>query len=162
MTKQRKVQVLSAALAAAVIAVPLIRKSAWRRSGSTEARAASATGPEGAIYDMLNAARAGNVRGYLASFSGPEQARLAKIAAESPERDFAKSLTTSDAGVKGVALSTMQATERSATVRVEYVYADHNEAQILCLEKMAAGWKINRSDRDERIEALIPYGTVVK
>ena len=162
MTKQRKVRILSAALAVAVIGFPLVHKSARRGPGDTQARTEFATGPESAIYDMLNAARAGNVRAYLASYSGPQQARLTRIAAESPERDFARSLASSDAGVKGVALSTVQATEGSATVRVEYVYADHNETQVMHLEKSPAGWKIDRTDRDERIEAPIPYGTVVR
>lgn len=47
-------------------------------------------------------------------------------------------------------------------MRVEYVYQDRNEVQMMYLEKRPSGWKISRTDGDERVETLVPYGTPVK
>ena len=62
-----------------------------------------------------------------------------------------------------VAISDPQQTgDQEATLRVEYIYQDRNEAQLMYLEKGAAGWKITRADGDERVKTMIPYGTPVK
>jgi hypothetical protein len=53
-------------------------------------------------------------------------------------------------------------TDTEAKVRVEYVYQDRNEVQMMYLEKGSRGWKISRTDGDERVETLVPYGTPVK
>ena len=55
--------------------------------------------------------------------------------------------------IKGVALADPQPLgDRQASVRVEYVYQDRNEAQTMYLEKDAAGWKITRVDGTERVQ----------
>ena len=49
-----------------------------------------------------------------------------------------------------------------AKVRVEYVYQDRNEAQMMFLEKTQGGWRIARVDGSERVKTLVPYGTPVQ
>jgi hypothetical protein len=72
-------------------------------------------------------------------------------------------LKDSHAAIKGVAVSDPQKiTDREAKVRVEYIYQDRNEVQMVYLEKGSGGWKISRVDSDERVQTLIPYGTPVK
>ena len=53
-------------------------------------------------------------------------------------------------------------TDQQAKVRVEYIYQDRNEVQMVYLEKGPDGWKISRVDSDERIRTLIPYDTPIK
>jgi len=76
---------------------------------------------------------------------------------------FSRYLKESNSAIKGVALADPQPLgDRQASVRVEYVYQDRNEAQTMYLEKDAAGWKITRVDGAERVKTLIPYGTPVE
>jgi hypothetical protein len=112
---------------------------------------------------MLGAARAGDVRAYLAAFTGPMESTLRQALAETTESAFAKYLRDSNAEIRGIAVSDPQeVTDREVKVRVEYVYQDRNEAQMMYLEKGRKGWKISRSDNDQRVKTLIPYGTPVR
>jgi hypothetical protein len=45
--------------------------------------------------------------------------------------------------------------------RVEYVFADRNEVQIVYLERVGERWKIARVEGAQRIETLMPYGSPV-
>jgi hypothetical protein len=105
---------------------------------------------------MLNAAKAGDVKAYLASYTGQMEASLRQTLT-------ANYLKDSHAAIKGVAVSDPQKiTDLEAKVRVEYIYQDRNEVQMVYLEEGPAGWKISRVDSDERVQTLIPYGTPVK
>lgn len=166
MRANRKARILTAALLVVVVGVGLARRSGWRVSGVRISRLprASATPPEpqDAIHAMLNAARAGSVKEYLDAYTDPMEAALRKTISESSEAAFAKYLVDSAASIKGVALSDPEeVSETQARVRVEYIYADRNEAQTMYLEKLRGGWKIARTDAGERIPTLIPYGTPV-
>ena len=118
--------------------------------------------PQTSIYEMLDAARAGKVKTYLASYRGPMEAALRQTIAETTERDFAKYLIENNATIKGIAVSDPQIAGETATVRVEYVYPDRNEVQTMRLEQGSDGWKITAAEGDERIKTPIPYGTPVK
>jgi len=68
-----------------------------------------------------------------------------------------------NSAIKGVAISDPQQTgDNAASVRVEYVYEERNEAQTVHLEKVNGIWKIARVDGAERIKTLVPYGTPVQ
>ena len=152
MTRQRIVQAATALvlLAAAGIVV-------WRKNRAQT----SEPSPQDAVYSMQNAARAGDVKSYLAAFTGPMQASLRQSG--SSEASFKKYLEDSTAGIKGVVVSEPEKiTEAEVKLRVEYVYQDRNEAQLLYLEKLPDGWKISRADAGERLKTLVPYGTRVK
>ena len=112
---------------------------------------------------MLGAARAGDVKAYLARYTGQAEAALRSTLAETTGRAFASYLREANAGVKGVAVSDPEkAGDREVKVRVEYIYQDRNEAQMVYLENGRGGWRISRTDGDERVGTLVPYGTPVK
>lgn len=118
--------------------------------------------PQDAVYAMLDAARVGDVRGYLASYSGAMEASLRQSAKESGEAGFAKYLRDSNAAIKGVAVQAAQTSAGDVSVRVEYIYQDRNEAQSMALRKIGGAWKIVRVDGAERVKTLVPYGTPVE
>ena len=118
--------------------------------------------PQDTVYALLAAARAGDIKGYLSNYTGAMEAALRQSLAESGDAAFSAYLVKSNADVKGVAVAEPQpVSDSEVKVRVEYIYQDRNEAQILYLDKGPGGWKISRADSDERIKTLIPYGTPV-
>ncbi len=154
MTRETKVRVLTAVVLTIALGAGLARKA---RRAQTEA-----ADPQDAVYAMLQAARAGNVKAYLSSHTGQMEATLRRMLSETTEADFAARLRESNADIKGVAVSDTQVNGRTASAKVEYVYQDRNEQQTVYLEKASAGWKIARADNEDRIKTLIPYGTPVK
>ncbi len=154
MTRETKVRVLTAVVLTIALGAGLARKA---RRAQTEA-----ADPQDAVYAMLQAARAGNVKAYLCSHTGKMEATLRRMLSETTEADFAARLRESNADIKGVAVSDTQVNGRTASAKVEYVYQDRNEQQTVYLEKAPAGWKIARADNEDRIKTLIPYGTPIK
>jgi hypothetical protein len=128
----------------------LVATALLRRQPKPEA------GPKDTIYAMLDAARAGSTKAYLAQYTGPLAAQLQQAVSQ-------VYLKSSNAEIKGVAISEPQfASDREATVRVEYIYQDRNEVQTVYLEQTGGTWKIARVDSAERVKTLIPYGTPVQ
>jgi hypothetical protein len=163
-----KAHVITIAVLVLALAIGLVRKTGWRPgflAGGISQPSSPAAGsePQDTVYAMLGAARAGNTKAYLASFAGPMESSLRQTLAESTEPGFAKYLKDTHAPIRGVAVSDLETSpNREAKVRVEYIYQDRNEVQVMYLEKGPGGWKITRADNDERIKTLIPYGTPVK
>ena len=154
MTRDRKAQIVTLIVLVLAVGAGVIRKTTWRQPDQT---------PQDAIYSMLDAARAGDVRAYLARYTGPMEAALRQTLAETSEPAFAQYLKDSNAAIKGAAVSDLEQTgDRETKARVEYIYQDRNEVQTLYLEKGPGGWKISRSETADRIKTLIPYGTPVK
>jgi hypothetical protein len=169
MTKEQTARAATVAVLLVALGVGTVRKAGWRLPAfslmSIAARPAAAPGqePQDAIYAMLAAARAGDVKAYLARYTGQAEAALRQALTETTERGFAQYLRDSNSGLKGVAVSDPQKiTDLEVKVRVEYIYQDRNEAQIAYIENGPGGWKISRTEGDERVRALVPYGTPVK
>src|SRR5258707_11177214 len=144
MTKERKTQIMTIAVLAAAFGVVLAQKTGWKLSdvkvGDIVQSPTPKTepSPQDAIYAMLDAARVGDVKAYLTSYTGQMDAALKQSLAETTEAGFAKYLRDSNAAVKGIAISEPQTvTDREVKVRVEYVYQDRNEAQTVDLEDAA-------------------------
>lgn len=157
MSKQHKVRVLTILVFAALLGVIVARKTGLRASIPQTVE----TTPQDTIYGMLDAARAGDVKKYLAAYSGQMEQSLQQAISESP--DFSKYLKDSNTAIKGIAVQEPQSlSDREVKARVEYVYQDRNEVQFMYLERTPAGWKIARVDSAERIKTLIPYGTPVQ
>ena len=126
-------------------------------------RTAPPATPQDTIYAMLDAARAGDAKAYVARYTGPMEANLRQAIAEKGDAGFRAYLQSANAEIKGVAVNEPQAvSDREVQVRVEYVYQDRNEAQTMYLEKLSDGWKITRVDSAERVKTLVPYGTPVQ
>jgi len=152
MNRHRLTQSITVLVLAAALGVGLARKGAWRSAAPPE--------PQDTVYAMLAAARAGDVKAYLGCYTGSLLAALTQAVKESTAPVFGKYLRDTNASVKGVAVSDAQKTgDREASLRVEYIYQDRNEAQTVSLEKDSSGWKIARVDAAGRVPATIPYGT---
>jgi hypothetical protein len=160
MTRERKTHLATVAVLVLALGVALGQKSGWRFGRTQSTPPAS---PQDAIYGMLDAARSGNVAAYLASYTGPMAASLQESVRETTEPAFSQYLRDSNSAIKGVAVSEPQITgDREASARVEYVYQDRNEVQIMHLEKGGVDWRIARVEGAERVKTLIPYGTPVQ
>src|SRR5277367_724885 len=164
MTKQRIAQVLTIAILAVALVLAVGRNKGWSLSSVRAAvPAADDSAPQDAVYAMLDAARQGKVDAYLASFGGAQEARLRQSIAESSAASFSKYLAGMNSAVKGVAVTTPEAlAPNQVKVRVEYVYQDRSETQIMRLEKRGAGWKIVDVSSSDRIQIVVPYGTPVE
>ena len=160
MKAERKTQILTILLLVAVVGLVVVRQGGISGLIPTLRRQPDAT-PQDAIYAMLDAARAGDVKKYLASYTGPLAQSLKQTAAESS--DFATYLKDSNAALKGIAVNDPELLPNGgAKARVEYVYQDRNEIQYFYLDKTEEGWKIARVDAADRVKTLTPYGTPVK
>ncbi len=170
MNRPRAAQILTILTLAAALGATVARQNGWKlpdwraSAGSpSTARPAEAT-PQDTIYAMLDAARDGDLKKYLAAYTGSMESALRQSIAESSDAAFRKYLQDTNAELKGVAVMTPEAApgDREVKVRVEYVYQDRNEAQTMNLERTASGWKIVRVESAERVKILVPYGTPVQ
>lgn len=156
MKKNRIAQILTAAALGAALFLVVARQ---RRPAEVQPQDT----PQSAVYAMLDAARDGDVKRYLACYTGSMENALRRAIAESGERNFASYLKEMNAAVKGVAVMPPETvSEREVKLRVEYVYQDRNEVQTLYLEKSGNTWRIARLETAERIKTLVPYGTPVE
>ena len=170
MSSDKKAKIVTVIVMAGALGIVLGQKYGWKmpnvKVSELAPRPAAAKPdptPQDAIYAMLDAARVGDVKNYLASYTGQMETSLKQSIGETTESGFAKYLKNQNASIKGIAITEPQPlTDREVKVRVEYVYQDRNEAQMMFLEKTAAGWKIARVDGTERVKTLVPYGTPVQ
>src|SRR5258708_17836419 len=140
MTKERKTQMVTVLVLAAAFGVVLAQKTGWKLSevkvSDMVQRSAPKPepSPQDAIYAMLDAARVGDVKAYLSSYTGQMDAALKQSLAETTEAGFAKHLKDSNTAVKGIAISEPHTvTDRVVKVRAEYVYQYRNEAHTMYL-----------------------------
>ena len=153
MTRERRTQIITLAALVVAGAIALARFP----------RSKPPAGPADAVYAVMDAARAGNVKAYLECYAGGMRSSLEQAARESNEGAFARYLRETNATIKGMAVSEPQAAgDREASVRVEYVYQDRNEVQVMHLEKTERGWKITAVEGTARVKTLVPYGTPVQ
>jgi len=168
MSKEKKTAIVTVAVLLGAFAIVVGQKNGWKLATVTEQISLKTQPkpdqtPQDAIYGMLDAARSGDVKSYLANYSGQMSIALQQSIAESTEAKFAQYLKDSNAAIKGVAISEpQQLTDTQVKVRVEYVYQDRNEAQLMYLEKQSGIWKITQVDSTERVKTLVPYGTPVQ
>jgi hypothetical protein len=171
MSKDRKAVLVTVVVLAGAFGVVLGQKNGWKLGTisdqvsqiSLQPQPKAEPTPQDTIYGMLDAARAGDVKAYLANYSGQMSAALQQSIAETTEPKFSQYLKDSNAAIKGVAIQEpQQLTDTQVKVRVEYVYQDRNEAQMMYLEKQSGLWKITQVDSTERVKTLVPYGTPVQ
>ena len=170
LSADKKAKIVTVVVLAGALAIVLGQKYGWKMpdvkvsdlAPKPAAPKADPT-PQDAIYAMLDAARVGDTKTYLAAYTGQMSMSLQQAVAESTVDKFATYLKNSNAEIKGVAINEPQTlTDREVKVRVEYVYQDRNEAQTMFLEKAPGGWKIARVESAERVKTLVPYGTPVQ
>jgi len=160
--RNRKATALTLTLIAALGLILFARQRGAAPTASLLPESREAT-PQDAVYEMFDAARDGNTATYIGYFTGPMEIALKQSLAENGETNFARYLKDQNAPIKGIAINEPNVVnENTVSARVEYVYADRNEAQTMTLEKVGGRWKIARLDQAERVKTLVPYGTKVQ
>jgi hypothetical protein len=158
MTRERKAQIATVLILAAAMALVAAKRTNWRVPAT-----APAITPQDTVYRMLDAAREGDVRAYLNCYTGPMESSLRQIEKEKGEASLAGYIKNFNASVKGVAIQEPQSTaDNEVRLRVEFVYADRNEAQIYYLQRSAAKWQIARQENTEGVKVIMPYGAPVE
>ena len=64
--------------------------------------------------------------------------------------------------MKGLAVSVDVCGGREAKARLERVYQEWNEVQVVYLEKERGAWRIARTEGDQPVKAAIRYGTPIR
>ena len=150
----------TAKVVTAVLGLMVIGFAAWKNSspnGGLAGRVRAVTADK-----HTDAAREGDVEAYLECFGGEMAARLEASRNEMAVDAFGEYLKDRNREIKGIAINepVIEPTGE-AHVRVEYVYADRNEAQNLRLLQEGNRWKITAADTAERVPTAVPYGTPV-
>lgn len=162
MNQERKAQIVTVVILAMGLGIAAYRKGSFQFRNTVIAEKPSMT-PQDVVYAMLDAAREGDVRKYVALYTGQMESALKQVVSESSESGFSKYLKDSNAAIKGVAVNEpAPVTDTEVKLRVEYVYQDRNEVQFMYLEKAGDKWRIARVDGAERAKTLVPYGTPVQ
>ena len=122
----------------------------------------AASQPESVVWRMVDASRSADTEQYLACYTGELERLLRQNLKEMGAAKFRDYLSNSLRPVKGIAVSTPEATAPSEKrVSVEYVYEDRNEKQQVYLRQVGKEWKILRVEATERMKTLVPYGAPV-
>lgn len=151
---------------ALILTLVFLRTHGWRLplqatqfSSHSTSRART---PEDTVYGMLDAARNGDTKVYVDTFSGPLQLQIQQAVRESGKLQFASYLAAQSAKFQSVAISvTDQPSDVEARLRIEYVYTNRNEVQIFHLKKDEGRWRIVEISGTDQVKTLIPYGTAV-
>jgi len=167
-TRERKAQIVTLAVLTGVLTLVVAAHLGRQRAGvplsnwfaGTRKPAAS---PQDTIYRMMDAARDGDVTGYVACYTGQTESALRQIVREKGERSLADYIRAFNSAVKGIAIQEPQfVSEREARLHVEYIYSDRNEVQIYHLQKFNRDWKISQQGNAVGTQALVPYGAPVE
>ena len=161
MKQNTRARVLAVAALLGALAAGSARKAGWF-GGTVTPAATDEEAISAAVYATMNAARAGDVSRYLAGYTGPMREALQRSLDDSGRAAFARYLESSDAGVKGLAVSVEISEGREAEARVERVYQERNEVQVMYLDKEGGTWRIVRTDGDQSVKAAIRYGTPIR
>jgi len=156
MTRERRAQIATVAILVAALALVAVKRRGWHTS-------AAPVTPQDTLYRMLDAARDGDVRGYLRCYTGQMDSTLRQIVSEKGAPALAAYIRNFNASIKGVAIQEPQpVSDREVRLRVEFVYQDRNEAQLYYLEQAGGDWKISRLENTEGVQKPVPYGTPVE
>ena len=154
MTKRNLAQFLTLALLAAIVGLIVYKKR--------PAPAPVESGPESAIWRMVDASRAADPEKYLACYSGEMERQLRQNYREMGAERFQEYLAGTHRQIKGIAVSPPRMSSAGeGRIAVEYVYQDRNEVQQVVVRREGGQWKIVQVESAERIKTLVPYGTPV-
>ena len=117
--------------------------------------------PEDTIYTLIERWREGDVEGYLNCFAGPARGRLEATAKEMGREEFSNFLFETSRRVLGVAVERLHLSEGVARLRVEFVFKEGNEVQLVALRKIRGRWLIVEMGPKKYRRMPFPYGTKV-
>jgi hypothetical protein len=161
MKRNTRARVLAVAALLGALAAGSARKAGWF-GGTVTPAATDEEAISAAVYATMNAARAGDVSRYLSGYTGPMRAAIQRSLDDGGRAAFTRYLESLDAGVKGLAVSVQVSEGQESKARVERVYQERNEVQVLHLEKERGVWRIVRTDSDQPVKAAIRYGTPIR
>jgi hypothetical protein len=161
MKRDTRARVVAAVALLGALGAGGARKAGWFDGGAASA-AASEDAIPAAVYATMNAARAGDVDTYLAGYTGPMRVALQRSLDDAGAAAFARYLRSLDGGVKGLAVWVESSAETEAKARVEYVYQERNNVQVVYLVKERGVWRIARTGGDQPVKVAIPYGTPIR
>src|ERR1039457_6046946 len=130
MKRNTRARILAVAALLGALAAGSGRKAGWFGGTATPA-ATYEEAMSAAVYATIDAARAGDASRYLAGYTGPMRVALQRSLDDGGAAAFARYLRSLDAGVKGLAVWVESGAGREAKARVEYVYQERNEVQVL-------------------------------
>jgi hypothetical protein len=153
---------------AAAITVLILGAALWfgraRDAASPRPTESEARTPEACIERMFEAARRGDVAGYLECFSGPERQRLERdLAGRSPDA-YRQSLIDAVATLKGRAVFASGAASgpsQPIAYTVDRVYENRTERQIYELVQESGIWRIRDVRPASAFQPVKAYGTPV-
>lgn len=166
MTTWKKPGILTGAFLLLLLGFLYLRAHEWKLPPAAMSlfsrQTQSTASAQDAVYNMLDAARAGDTSVYVDTFSGPLQQQVQQVVREGGKAQFAGYLTRQSSSFQSVALSVAdQPSDAEARIRVEYVYVNRNEVQVFHLRKIGFRWKIVGVSSTDLTKTLIPWGTAV-
>ena len=154
-------QVIKVLLTAALMA-GVVGWFAWWQHRPSAAVQVEESGPESTVWRMMEASAAADSEAYLACYTGEVELALRRNVQEMGAEQFRAYLAKIHGETKGIAVAPPElVSPTEARVRIEYVYADRNEIQQVCLRQVGEEWRIFRVDGAQPMKALVPYGTPV-
>jgi hypothetical protein len=103
--------------------------------------------PESQLRNLLEAARRGDVDGYIAAFTGSLHDRIEREVRDRGLGGFADDLSRAASARKSHALFAAEPDgPNTCRIVVESVYRDHNERQTYHLERTSLGWLVAAVD----------------
>ena len=161
MKRNTRARVLAVAALLGALAAGSARKAGWF-GVAIPAAVSDEDAISASLFATMKAARAGDIGRYLGGYTGPMRVALQRTLDDAGRAGFARYLESLDAGVKGVAISVEVSGGREGKARMERVYRDRNDVQVLYLKKDGGNWRIARTEGDQTVRAAIPYGTPIR
>ena len=117
--------------------------------------------PDEAVNRFFEAAERGDAPAYLTTTVGDLRRSFEATQSQLGAAAFAASLRESVAGMKGRAVSQIDASPDRAVLEVDLVFSDHNLRQRFTLVRQGDGWLIAQIDRADTMKPPIPYDAPV-
>lgn len=146
--------------AAGVLSIALVLAALWCGRAKSPAALAAAT-PESCIDAMFAAGERGDVDAYLGCFTGQQRAQLDRELAAQSRANFARELALAIEPLKGRAITSESASERTAEITVERIYAHRNDLQTYDLVCQNGRWQIAAVRPVQATQPPVSYGTPV-
>ncbi|HEX4148974.1 MAG TPA: hypothetical protein VHY20_08300 [Pirellulales bacterium] len=147
--------------AAATLTLALLLTALWLGRGRLTAGSSSAATPDQCIERMFAAGERGDVDAYLACFTGSQKAQVERELAAQSRASFAQGLMSAIAPLKGRAIVNQVASQLTAEVSVERIYAHRNDLQTYDLECQSGQWRIAAVRPVQALQPPIAFGTPV-
>jgi hypothetical protein len=162
-TKPLKERATRIAVASATLALLLSAAALSRSRVANEGAPNPVSTPDECLSRLTQAARDGDVTGYVDCFAGPMRAEIESQVANAPSREeFAAQLRASLANLKGfAAFDESPPSETTARMVLERIYQGHNDRYRVSLARENDVWRVVQMSRIGADNPPVEYGTPV-